>query len=330
MTDALRLRMRRQGLAGPLATDVVGAARAAGLQAQDLGASRLAVRARSRGLTLADVVRAVNEGTVVRTWLMRGTLHLVPAEDVRWLVALFGPLLVRRDRRRRLQLGLDDDLCERALAALPDVLAGGPLTRAELVHGLGLTLTGQAPAHLMAFAAASGVICRGPERGAEATYVLLDRWVPAGVAVDGGAVELARRYFASFAPATADDFVAWSGLPAGPARAAAEASGEPVPVTVEGEPAWRLLPAFDSYLVGYRSRAPALDPQYAARINAGGGWVHPAVVRNGRIVGTWRLRDKTVAVELFGTRPRGARAALEEEAADVGRFLGLEARLTIC
>lgn len=340
--------MARQGLAGATAATVDGAARAAAaLQAQDLGASRLAVRARTHGLHVADVDRATDEPpAVVRTWLMRGTLHLVAAEDVRWLVALFGPGNARRQRRRRLSLGLDDELCRRAADTLPGVLAGGPMTRAEIVRALGLDLHGQAPAHLVAYAAAYGVICRGPERGTEPTYVLLDTWAPPAPAVDEPEAELARRYFAAYAPASADDFVAWSGLPAARARRAVHAvAAELTAVTVEGQPAWlspgdpapagtwRLLGAFDAYLLGYRDRRLALDPRFAARINSGGGWVHPAVVRDGRVVGTWQRRAGTIAVELFepgGLPGRGPSGALEAEARDIGRFLGMETRLRVC
>jgi hypothetical protein len=365
---ALAMRMRRQGLAGRRARDVASATRtAAGLQAQDLTASRLAVRARSDGLDLAAVVRACEQDrTVVRTWLMRGTLHLVPAQDVRWLTALLGPGLVRAGRRRRTELGLTDAVCANALAALPDVLAGGPLTRAEVVGGLAdrgvrFDPSGQAPAHLVGYAAVSGLVCRGPDRDREPTYVLLDDWVgpgggpgggPDGGGPDGGfdaeaaLAELARRYLAAFSPASAEDFAAWSGLPPARARAGLSALGEQVTrTTVRGQPAfllgtatevpdtWRLLPAFDSYLLGYRSRELFLDPAFARRIQAGGGWIHPAVVRGGRVVGTWRLRRErgraTVAAKLFEPGGRTAAAALAEEAADVGRFLGMPAELDL-
>jgi hypothetical protein len=352
-------RLHRHGLTGT-ARDVAAAARgSAGLQAQDLAASRLAVRPRSTGLTADDVRRACDDGTVVRSWLMRGTLHLVPAADVAWLVRLLGPAAVRSGRRRRQQLGLDDGTCDRALAALPEVLAAGPLTRADLVTalaaaGVHVEPTGQAPAHLVGFAAASGLVCRGPDDGTEPTYVLLDRWVPGAGGPDGDAAraELARRHLAAYAPATTADFAAWAGIPAGAARAALEAIATEVTEIATGSGpllapkgtrrppaaarrAWRLLPAFDSYLLGYADRGALLDPAFAKRVNAGGGWLHPLVVHGGRVVGTWRLRPerkgrRAAEVRPFGTPPDAAGvSALEAEADDAGRFLGTSVELRV-
>jgi hypothetical protein len=93
----------------------------------------------------------------------------------------------------------------------------------------------------------------------------------------------------------------------------------------------RLLGRFDDYLLGWRGRDLILDPRHARRIQAGGGWIHPAVVVDGRVVGTWRARragDRLeVSVEPFGRLPAGSRPGLEAEVADLGRFLGVEARL---
>ena len=95
----------------------------------------------------------------------------------------------------------------------------------------------------------------------------------------------------------------------------------------------RLLGRFDDYLLGWRGRELVLDPRFASRIQAGGGWVHPAVVVDGRVAGTWRSRRAggrlEVAVEPFGRLPAGARPGLEAEAADLGRFLGLETTLDV-
>jgi hypothetical protein len=353
--------MRAQRLTGPRPGDVAGVVRAvAGLQAQDTPASRLAVRPRSTGLDQDAVRRACDQDrSVVRTWAMRGTLHLVAAEDVGWLVALLGPGFAAAGRRRRLQLGLDDDLCERALEALPAVLAGGPLSRADLVSalaakGVRVEPKGQAPAHLVGYAALRGLVCRGPDLdGDEPSYVLLEDWVGAGRPLDpdDALAELARRYLGGHGPATPEDLAAWSGLAVGRARRAFGLAGGLHEVELGGRRLWasaaaaapaagrrtsgpvvRLLGRFDDYLLGWRGRDLVLEARFARRIQAGGGWIHPAVVVDGRVAGTWRARRAggrlDIAVEPFGGRlPSGARPALEAEAADLGRFLGLRPAL---
>jgi len=366
-----RLRMRAQRLAGRRPRDVAEVVRAVGgLQAQDTPASRLAVRPRSTGLDEASVRRACNQDrSVVRTWAMRGTLHLVAAQDVGWLVGLLGPVFAAADRRRRLQLGLDDGLCERALEALPAVLAAGPLSRADLVRGLaaqGIRVEpdGQAPAHLAAYAAMRGLVCRGPDLdGDQASYVLLEDWVGGArggppedqasraLDPDDALAELARRYLGGHGPAAPEDLAAWSGLPVGRARRAFElVAGELEAVEWDGRRLWsaapagagagraggplvRLLGRFDDYLLGWRGRDLVLDARFARRVQAG-GWVHPAVVVDGRVAGTWRARRAggrlDVTVDPFSGRlPRGTRPALEAEAADLGRFLAVETRLTV-
>jgi hypothetical protein len=296
---------------------------------------------------------------------MRGTLHMVAAEDVGWLVGLLGPVFAAADRRRRLQLGLDDDLCERALAALPAVLAAGPLSRADLVRGLAaegvrIDPSGQAPAHLVGYAALRGLVCRGPDLdGDQASYVLREDWVGPGqtgpvdrpLGPDDALAELARRYLGGHGPAGPEDLAAWSGLPVGRARRAFElVAGELRELEVDGRRLWapadapaarspagdpvvRLLGRFDDYLLGWRGRDLVLDERFARRV-AAGGWVHPVVVVDGRVAGTWRAGRAggrlEVAVEPFAGRlPRGAGPGLEAEAADLGRFLAVEARLGV-
>lgn len=345
-------RVRAQGLTEPRATDPGDAVRRAGsLQAQDPRALRLAIRARTTGTDAAAVEKAfAAPGGLVVTWLMRGTLHAVPAEDVRWLLALLRPPRTS-GRTRRLGLGLDDALLDRALPVVADLLAGGPLTRAELADAIraeGFPLGGgQAPAHLVAVAARESVICRAADRDGEPTYVRLDDRVPAAAPLDrpDALVRLARRYLAGHGPATAADLAAWSGLPLRDARAGLGDLPDVEEVRIDGAAAYRLpgpapagdrtvrlVPAFDEYVLGYRGRALALDPAYAGRIQAGGGIIHPAVLVDGRIVGTWRQRRSAdllrVRVEPFGRLPAGIRDDLEAEVADLGRFLGLTSVLT--
>jgi DNA glycosylase AlkZ-like len=352
-------RVRAQALTGARPTDPSEAVRRVGaLQAQDPRALRLAIRARTTGVDALAVRRAFAEpGRLVVTWLMRGTLHAVPAGDLRWLLALLRPAR-SSGRTRRLALGLDDRLLDTALPAAVELLAAGPLTRTELADRLRATGVplgqGQAPAHLLGVAAREGLVCRGPDRDGEPTYVRLSDWLPGAEPVepverDAALARLAHRYLAGHGPAGPADLAAWSGLPLRDARTglgALAAAGEAENVRIGGEPAYRLpgepspedravrlVPAFDEYLLGYRGRALALDAAYARRIQAGGGIVHPAVLVGGRIVGTWRQRRADgrliVAVEPFRRLPRGTRAALAAEAADVGRFLGLTTRLEV-
>jgi hypothetical protein len=336
--EAAAQRMRAQWLTDrPHATVVAVAAHAVGVQAQDTGAARLAIRARSVGTTADDVRRAAAGGDVVRTWLMRGTLHLVAASDVRWLLAIFAPRDRAAGARRRAQLDLDDETTTRALIEIERVLAQeSPLSRADLIgrlasRGVPVDPRGQAPAHLMGFAAMSGLICRGPDLGRdEPGYVLLDEWVPPAPPHDPeeAVAGLARRYLHAFGPAGPADFALWSGLPLGTARlavgAAAQSADDPQPsVPARTGPAVRLLGAFDNYLLGYRD---VLDGRHAARIKPGGGIVHPAVLVDGRVAGRWRLRRDRRAVEI--DMIDGDRIAVEPllaaEVADIGRFMGTE------
>src|SRR2546421_5266800 len=119
-----------------------------GIQAQDARAATLALRVRSAGLVAADVERArVQERTIIRTWGQRGTLHLLATEDLGWLLPLFGPVFIAGTRRRRAELGLDEETCARGIRIIRDALANqGPLTRAELVEQLaihGIRIEGQ-------------------------------------------------------------------------------------------------------------------------------------------------------------------------------------------
>src|SRR5260370_6670244 len=284
------------------------------------------MRVRSTGLRATDVNRALNgDRSIVRTWLMRGTLHLVDADDIRWLVQLLGPVFARAGASRHTQLGLDEDLKTRGVAALRRILAdAGPMTRYELLdrlrlRGILLDPKTQAMIHLIALAAMQAVLCVGPDRDdGESTYVLLDDWVPPARTPtrEAALAELARRYFAGYGPATVDDLGAWSGLAMVEARSAvAGAKGSLTDVTIQGHPGFvsmsqlkrvttsssaqlRLLPAFDAYLLGYRRRDLAVAAALQRRLQRGGGWLHPAVVINGRAAPAWRLRKSGARARL--------------------------------
>lgn len=336
-----QVRAAAQGLGGRAGTVEEAVRKVVALQAQDVRANRLAVRVRSTGLTAADVDAACRDRRVVRTWAMRGTLHMLAADDFGWVTGLLGPHFAARGAPRRRRLGLDEATLERAKAGLDAVLAT-PLTRAEIVarladHGTVLDPRSQAPAHLLGYAALTGQVCRGPDTDKdEATYVLVRNWLgprePLGE--EEALARLAERYLAGHGPATAADLAAWSGLPTGRAEAGLTAVGTErveaagVVAHVLGDqpdepPApTRLLGHFDAYLLGYRGRALAVPAAHASAIQAGGGFVMPAVVVAGRVVGTWRFMSTKdpARVELtpFGaSRPPD----VGNELADLARFL---------
>ncbi|MFC9324490.1 winged helix DNA-binding domain-containing protein [Kitasatospora sp. NPDC057015] len=322
------------------------AGRAPGVQAQDTAAARLGLRARGVG-TAVEVDAAHRAGEVVASWLMRGTLHLVPAADLPWLLRIFGARNLTAGAGRRRQLGLTDEICERAAALLPEVLTA-PLSRADLIaaltaRGVEVDPTGQAPAHLVAYAAARGLLCRGAETAPREPGYVLRPGPPPGPAGDEDLAALAARYLAAFGPAGADDLAAWSGLPKTLCRRALALAdlpevapglfADPGSEPAAGPPEVRLLGAYDNHLLGYRDRTLMLDPAFAGRINAGGGVIHPTLVADGRVLGRWRTERAggaaTLRVEPFGALAPPVLRGLREEAGAVGRFLGVETELRV-
>lgn len=323
----------------------------AGLQAQYPQASTLGVRVRSSGLTTADVTHAREvDRSIVHTWCFRGTLHLVPAEDVSWLSELLGPALIRGRKRRYRELGIEGSTGKKAVRVIEKALAGGPLTRAEIGEmlersGLGIDITGQALPHLIGRAALEGVLCHGPLRGSEETYVLLADWIgrPKSPSREESLAELGLRYLRAYGPATPEDFAAWAGMSLLDARTGWKLLVSDIEeVRVAGSVAWvstrgapesaptegnlRLLPAFDAFLLGYRNRDLFLPTAFAAQVQAGGGIIHPTVMCDGRITGTWRYeggaKKSVLKVVPFQAFPDGLHGALQTEVTDMSRFLG--------
>lgn len=350
--DAHRLRLDAQLLDAQRGHSVPGTVRAAAaIQAQDRLGEQLGVGVRSTGLTAAQVDHArLIERSVVRNWLMRGTLHLVPSEDLRWMLELLGEAMDAKALKRRADLGISDDDHANALQFLRKQLAAkGPMTRAEIgesFRAAGLPSDGQATPHLLRTASLLGVICFGPDRHGETTHILIDDWLPrADPPADPGA-ELARRYYNAYGPATQSDFRWWSGLPAADSRQAVQAiADELVEVNVDGQTMWmsqdgvdrlsdvldgptgvlRVLGPFDPYIVGYARRDLDVPDHLLKRVNAGGGMLRPCVLIDGRLVATWdrrrRTRGLTVKVTCFEELSDNAQAQLDSEFAELERFL---------
>lgn len=309
-----RLRLAAQRLGSP-ADDAAEAARAAvGIQAQDVRAAGLALRSRVPGLERAGL------SGLVRTWTVRGTLHLIDPADRPWLHAVTAPDSLRRFERAMAERGGLETVRAR-LDDMMEALAEGPRTRAELLP----PLPPRADNVVLPWLAAQGLIVGLPDgrwRAAEP---------PPPVDDDEALATLARRYLGGYGPARAADLAAWSGLALGRARRALEAAGElerdgdllARPGTLDGDPlpapAALLLAAFDTLMLGYRSRVPMVAAANDHHVLPGGGMVRPVALARGRAAGNWRVERGRVGVEWFGRRaPARAVAA---EVADVERFL---------
>ncbi len=313
--DVVARRFGAQLLADDRAADAAGVAeRLLAVQAQDLRSARLAVRARTSGLTAAEVDRQLDEGRVVVGWLNRGTLHLVCREDYWWLHALTTPPLLTGNARRLAQTGVSPAAADRGVAAVVRALEReGPLTRDELrerVEAARVPTAGQALVHLLMLTCLRGLAVRGPFKEGRHAYILAADWLGRQPRLERETAlgELARRYLRGHAPADDRDLAKWAGLPLRDARAGLAAGAQEAATSPDaGPPRPCLLDQWDPVLVGWASREPRAFRPYA--------WV------GGRAVATWSARGGEIELEPFGRLRRVDRTALEADAADVARFL---------
>lgn len=334
--DLSLLRLVAQRVAGPAWPDPVQAVRhLLAAQGQDApGVVRsIALRATRSG---QDVLTAYDQGRIVRSWPMRGTLHTVLAEDLGWMLTLMTGRPRAAAARRRPALGLDEDAVTTAARVTERVLPADGATRAELLAAFdAATLpTDQGRGyHLIVELAQRGVLCLGPHHGGEQRFVLVEQWVrePRDLTGEEAVAELALRYLTGHGPATAADLARWSGLPLGQVRAGIAASGDCLArLEVAGVEHWmdpavpdllaehradaeavHLLPGFDEMVLGYADRTATVPPDVAERIVPGGNGVfRPTLVHRGVVVGTWTRTRTGVDVQPFTALPAAAERGL--------------------
>ena len=309
-----------------------------------LGGAELGLHGRSEGLTRARIDRArLRDRSIVRTWAMRGTLHLIASDDHGWLVPLLTEPGIANARRRLAQEGVSASQADRAIPLIGRMLTDhGPLTRREIAERLArrrIPVEGQAIAHLVWMAAATGAIVYGPDRDGDNCFVETRDWLgdpPPPRDRDGALRELAIRYLRAHGPAGPQDLAAWSGLGARDAkRAWSSIADRVVPFPGRAEEAWtlrrariaepadvvRLLPAFDEFLLGWRDRTFALAPKLARSVNRGGGIIRPVLIVDGRVEATWRSVDQRPQLEPFEPLTPSTRRRVAAESTDVERFL---------
>jgi hypothetical protein len=320
-----------------------------GLQAQDYLGALWAIGLRMQHATEAGIEQALAGRSIVRTWPMRGTLHFVAAQDVRWMLALIAPRVIARSARRYRELGLEEQTFSRSREIVAKVMQGGnQLTRGDLYQVLEaaqISTAGQRGIHILGRLTQEGLICFGAREGKQQTFVLLDEWIPPTkpLARLDALAELTRRYFTSHGPATLQDYVWWSGLTTADAKVGLEMAqpylaqedvkgkiywlSESAPVFAKPIPAAHLLPAFDEYLVGYKVRDAVLNPRFVKQTNAGGGMLSPVILLGGQVAGTWKRTLKKGAVEIspswFLAPGDAQKQALIEATERYGAFLKL-------
>ncbi|WP_394939620.1 winged helix DNA-binding domain-containing protein [Psychromicrobium sp. YIM B11713] len=307
-----RLRLLSQALlASSLSSPVEAVRWMLALQAQDLPGALYSIGLRMPRPALSQVRAALDTGEVVRSWPMRGTLHLCAAEDLGWMLSLTGPRVIASMASRNRQLGISDaDLGQVRDLALAAVTGGGA-SREELLAAFsaaGQPVEQQRGIHLIGVLCMQGHLVQGPMRGAKQLFMASQEWIsqPRELDREEALTEYVRRYFRSHGPATVKDFCWWSKLPLRDARLGLAAVRQELavldvdseerflaPETLELPPASArsllLLPGFDEFLLGYADRSHTLAVEHASRIVPGNnGMFMPTIVYGGRVVGTWR------------------------------------------
>lgn len=357
LSDVSRLRLRNQRIAGGRLRspeEVVGWL--AAVQSQEYALARWSVgmRAVGRGgrpAVESEVERAIADGRILRTHVLRPTWHFILPRDIRPIMRLTAPRVRLHTARRNEQLGLDARQIARAFDLIVEALSGDRhMTRQELGQAIalgGVPVDGQRLAYIVIGAEMESLVASGAPHGAKQTYALLDERAPAAAAApyDGDATlaDLTRRYFTSHGPATIADFTWWSSLTVAAARRGLAANHSSLErIAVDGTDHWwagdtaagpddrsptvHLLQGFDEYVVGYRSPRTAitLNGLGPATALSSPSWLH-GVFLDGQLIGWWRrvpvkegFRVETKLFRELSTREQSAlKAAVDRYSAFV-------------
>jgi len=366
--EVLAWRSQRQHLAAraPREARLAVAAGLAGLHAQVMGSAELSWWARVRGLERGDLPAALwAQRTLVKTWAMRGTLHLLPAHELGlWVAALGGRLAERQATPSALnRVGVTAAQADAITAAIPEALHGRELTREALAGEVGRiaglrvlrdAILGPYGDQLLKTAAFRGELCFAPGEGSKVRFTHPATWLGPATAVDEATAvrELAARYLRAYGPSSAAELGRWTGTTAGVGKAwLGTLADAAVEVDVEGERlvalsadveaasaarpggAVRLLPAYDPLTAATARAADAVIPKHhRGAVWQSAGRLLPVLVADGRMLGTWRhaRAGARLTVELAPFADPGAevRAGAEAEAQRLAAFLGGELDLS--
>lgn len=326
-----------------------------GVQAQVMSAAELQVGVRV-DCRVDDVRDALwKRKTLVKTWLMRGTLHLVPAEDLPIFTAAMGAFGIRNTNAWLKWLQITEQELMELIDAIGHTVDGQALTREELIAKVG---KGRSEAIQQAMksgwggvlkpVARKGLLCFGPSRGQSVTFVRPEKWLGSWRDMDPDAAlcEIARRYLRAYGPATKSDFARWWGTwPGVGNRAWAGLAGDLAPVSIDGQRAEilasdveritkrptggsvQLLPAFDPYVMGHSSRDHIVEAANLSKVSRTAGWISPVVLVDGRVAGTWshiaQMGTLQISVEPFQRLAAKTKVELRRRAESLAETLGL-------
>lgn len=317
-----------------------------GIQGQDYFGAKWSMALRLAGYNDADIERAIDKRKIIRTWPMRGTLHFVAAKDIRWILGLVGPHVIRQATSRYRQLGLTGPVLAKAYEILQKNLDKQLLTRDEIASLLedgGIRMKEQRLSHILQHASANQLICFGSRRGNQFTFTLLDEVVSAkSLSTDKALAQLALRYFTTRGPATLDDFIWWSGLSPKLCREALEMIDRkltkaeianktyyyiPSDVPLKAQKVF-LLPGFDEYLLAYKDRSAVLQSLKHSSLAHNNGMFHATVILNGKVCGTWKrtlVKDKVqIDFKPFTKISAADKKLIREQAAVYADYLSVE------
>ena len=353
MTSASLLseRLRSHRLTAPAGSVTDAAAHMLAVQSQDFTAGRWALAARTRSEpTLRLVDRAFDRGDLVRAWTMRGTLHIIPARDLRWVLSVTGDRQRRQGATRKRELGIDDEMVAAVTRAVEPRLRDGGLTRADMFDvfaGVGVDPGGQRGVHLLNMLTLDGLICQGPVVAGEGVrreqrFVLVAQHIREHSAPDDPLAELFVRYIDGHGPAGVADFAWWSGLTLGQSREARDRATERIVEIDDGVYVAALRPrrsagardvfalgAFDEYYISYADRTAVCAPANLAAVGPGkNGMVRATIVAGGRVVGCWTHTSASLGSPPDLFEPIAGERARDREAIDEDAVRAALARFT--
>jgi uncharacterized protein YcaQ len=356
-TDAIAsFRLRRHHLLDEPAADAVTICRdMCGVQAQIMSAAYLQLWARNHAITRAEIENALwKTRTLVKTSLMRQTLHLIPTDEFAIYVAALRPSRFAQAMRVMERCGITRDESEALIPSIMQTLSSGPLSRPAIAAAIRPKASKQVRFwlenswSLVRLPVAQGLICYGRGEGNAIVFIRVDHWLPKLklklMSASEAQCALLRKYLRAYGPATLTDFAHWAGIPmqeVKPLRALLEAELAEIPgdkknclllredaAVLNNSPAVkasiRLLPSFDSYLLAHREKDHLLSAKHYKRVYRNQGWISPVVLIEGAVAGVWSYKPQgkrlSVEVEPFGKLSKAKREGIEQEAESLASF----------